>query len=358
MGDIFGFGSIIEAGINSISQVISTNRKIKSAERIAKWQVKQHESIAEKSHRLQEWKLDLQRELFHAQKEVRKHSVNKIMETHKSVEDKKINAEWRMKRGLNPNKGKFLIEKMPRAYDPIILFDIGWYQEEINNSNQELLGYNPIMTLYSLFNKQNIRLGGIADVYDVNLGFTTRTAAQQFCLEEFKGHSFIFVYGRFSGTRFEVFAVYNGISIDQFIIDQKEDDFGVHFKVNPHTIKHVSLGDFQRSTFKQITPTTRDHHKADENIELVFDCFINSTIQALVDQRFALISEEGYIPKAGKIFEEKFKILKSKHFFEGEELDFSEKVDELSSQIRQISSSINKLESELLEFAVINELFN
>lgn len=357
----FGISDVVNAGINAIAQIVNTNKQIKSAEELANNRVVFDREIASKqvlsNETIAKWRMSFEKDLSNARIIADKEIEELRLKTQKDIAEFQITSQWRISNSLAPFPGKFVEEKMPNVYEPIIIFDTKLSQEALPSIEANYLNHNPIKRLLSLFRKQNDNLGKIADVYDVTFGLSSRTEAQQFCNEEFPNESVIYVYGSFTGTHFEMNAVYNGITADQFYLEKGDSDLDLNFKVFPKFYKHISLGEFPKSIFKDIVGKSDSNDKMIEDLELVFDCFVNTVIQAMIDQRFMFFPEKKYHPQAQNVFLDKFSRLAQNQYLEEQKERILSAISMQSIQINNTSILIDSIKRELLSEKVISKLF-
>lgn len=192
---------------------------------------------------------------------------------------------------------------------PFVLFDTVLRQD---HDGQFKLPFNPLQFVAEQFKTQTSRPGNTVKVATVHEGFNSDAHARHFVNSEFEGQSVVVVHGTFTGNRLSFNALYSGITADQIYTDP---DTGREY-VLTRQMHDAVLGRFPYSLFREFGTMTGQAKtgaqgqtvfdpKLYEDVELLFDFVVNTSLQVLVDQFMALKPEVLYEPQAGALLRQK-----------------------------------------------------
>ena len=164
-------------------------------------------------------------------------------------------------------------EVLPTGCTIPILFDIPTKQD---HEGQVKLPFNPLEFLAEEFETYAAETDANLSVITSHEAFSFSQAhARHFYNTEFPAAPAVLVYATFSGNRLTFHALFGGIMPDQFVVDH-ETGF---FQVAERQPKHLILGRFPFQAIADIVHADHDKkYVAYENLELLFDCVVNTTI--------------------------------------------------------------------------------
>ncbi len=242
------------------------------------------------------------------------------MEFDERMADKHITAQealarqntWRnflTSKGLMPfDIGTFKQSMGINADKLIILIDTKVYQEE--GYSKATLHYNPMQILFDEFTKVNNQTGENAYPIDINIALGSQSHVRQFCRNEFYNNPAIIVYSKFSGTHFSIYALCQGIFIDQLYVDTENSTINQ----NPlGKCKQVELGTF---------PLKRLHIPQDREdiLEEMASCMMSSFLQMLIDCYILFNNKiKNYEPQAKAVYKKRIEKLQSYFDKQGKE---------------------------------------
>lgn len=182
----------------------------------------------------------------------------------------------------------------------IILIDTKVYQEE--GYTKKTLHYNPMQILFDNFTKVNNQTGQNAYPIDINIAFGSQSHAQQFCRNEFYDDPAVIVYSKFSGTHFSMYALCQGIFIDQLYVNIQESTINL----NPlGKYKQVELGTFPLKRLQ--IPQDRE-----DILEEMASCMMSSFLQMLIDFYILFNNKiKNYEPQAKEVYKKRIDSLQS-----------------------------------------------